>query len=82
MNPIKVGTPPISVMAVLVVGVCLAGVISAVRCRMVSAAIVRAGGGQGTCGVVMRAARSWKVGPVSRSESGRQGKQGIKQGNR
>ena len=82
MLPIAVGRAPVVVMTVPVVGVRLARVISAVRFRMVSAAIVGASGGRGTCGVVMRAARSWRVGPVSRSESGRQDKQGIKQGNR
>ena len=73
VNPITIGAPPIPVMAVFVVGVSLAGVAPAVRCRMVSAAIVRANGGRGTCSVVMRAAWSRRVGSVSRSESGRQG---------
>jgi hypothetical protein len=56
VNSIMVRSSPVFVMAVPVVGVCLAGVISAVRGRMMSAAIVRAGAGRGTCGVVMRAA--------------------------
>jgi hypothetical protein len=73
VNPIAVGASPIPVMAVLVACVCLTWVIPAVRGRMVSAAIVRANGGRGTCSVVVRAAWSRRVGPVSRSESGRQG---------
>jgi len=82
VNPILVGCPPVSVMAVPVVGICLAGVVPAMRGRMVSAAIVRATGRRGQCGIVMRAAWSLRVGPVRRSKSGRQGKQGIKQCNR
>ena len=79
MLPIAVGRAPVVVMTVPVVGVCLTGVIPAVRGRMVSATIVRVNGGRGTCGVVMCAAWSWRVGPVSRSECSRQGNQGIKQ---
>lgn len=68
VNPVAVGTLPIPVMAVLVVGVRLAGVAATMRGRMVPSAIVRATCGRGTCGVVMRAARSWRVGTVGCSE--------------